>query len=118
MVQQTGVVLVLALLCAACPGERPRQAIEQRAVKSYCVLGTLSQGARVVPEIRDGKATGFRLYHAEPRLGLQEGDLLLAIDGVPVDEGIGSCLDGRVLRIRRLDKEVEVKYRPSAGAPN
>jgi serine/threonine protein kinase len=47
----------------------------------------LSRSARLVPEIRGGKAVGFRLYGIKPgglfdRLGLQKGDLVLSANRI------------------------------------
>ena len=52
-------------------------------------LSDLSRSMRIVPEIRDGKATGFRLYSVQPdgachRLGLRNGDIIRAVGGVKV----------------------------------
>ena len=49
-------------------------------------LPSLSHSARIVPELRDGHAAGFRLFAVRAggplaRLGFQNGDLLRAIDG-------------------------------------
>ncbi|MDX2021507.1 MAG: type II secretion system protein GspC [Deltaproteobacteria bacterium] len=50
-------------------------------------MGLLSRSARIVPEIRDGKSGGFRLYAVRPEgpfalIGMQNGDVLYAINGL------------------------------------
>ena len=56
------------------------------------VLGNMSllaRSARIVPEMRDGKAAGFRLYSVRPdgpfaKIGMQNGDVLSAINGLEI----------------------------------
>jgi general secretion pathway protein C len=50
-------------------------------------MSALSRAARIVPEIRDGKAAGFRLFSVQPNgpfglIGLQNGDVISAINGL------------------------------------
>ena len=50
-------------------------------------MSALSRAARIVPEIRDGKAAGFRLFSVRPdgpfaKIGLQNGDVIEAINGL------------------------------------
>jgi general secretion pathway protein C len=50
-------------------------------------MSMLSRSARIVPEIRDGKAAGFRLFSIRPdgpfaKIGLQNGDVISAINGL------------------------------------
>jgi general secretion pathway protein C len=50
-------------------------------------MTSLRASARMVPEIRDGRVVGFRLYAVRadgplPRLGFQNGDVIRAINGV------------------------------------
>jgi general secretion pathway protein C len=50
-------------------------------------MSVLSRSARIVPEIRDGKAVGFRLFSVRPdgpfaKIGLQNGDVISAINGL------------------------------------
>jgi general secretion pathway protein C len=50
-------------------------------------MSMLSRAARIVPEIRDGKAAGFRLFSIRPDgpfalIGLQNGDVISAINGL------------------------------------
>jgi general secretion pathway protein C len=50
-------------------------------------MNALSRSARIVPEIRDGKAAGFRLYSVRPdgpfaQIGMQNGDVINAINGL------------------------------------
>jgi general secretion pathway protein C len=50
-------------------------------------MSMLSRAARIVPEIRDGKAAGFRLFSVRPdgpfaKIGLQNGDVISAINGL------------------------------------
>jgi general secretion pathway protein C len=52
-------------------------------------MSLLSRSARIVPEIRDGKAAGFRLYSVRPdgpfaKIGMQNGDVLSAINGLEI----------------------------------
>jgi general secretion pathway protein C len=56
------------------------------------VLGNMSllaRSARIVPEMRDGKAAGFRLYSVRSdgpfaKIGMQNGDVLSAINGLEI----------------------------------
>ena len=50
-------------------------------------MSMLSRSARIVPEMKDGKAAGFRLYSVRPegpfaKIGLQNGDVISAINGL------------------------------------
>ncbi len=50
-------------------------------------MAVLSRAARIVPEVRDGKAAGFRLFSVRPdgpfgKIGLQNGDVIYAINGL------------------------------------
>jgi general secretion pathway protein C len=50
-------------------------------------MGALARAARIVPEMRDGKAAGFRLFSIRPdgpfaKIGLQNGDVISAINGL------------------------------------
>lgn len=50
-------------------------------------MAVLSRAARIVPEVRDGKAAGFRLFSVKPdgpfgKIGLQNGDVIYAINGL------------------------------------
>jgi general secretion pathway protein C len=50
-------------------------------------MSVLSRSARIVPEIRDGRAAGFRLFSVRPdgpfaKIGLQNGDVISAINGL------------------------------------
>jgi len=50
-------------------------------------MAALAKGARIVPEVRDGKSAGFRLFSIRPegpfaKIGLQNGDLVSAINGL------------------------------------
>jgi general secretion pathway protein C len=50
-------------------------------------MSMLSRSARIVPEIRDGRAAGFRLFSIRPdgpfgKIGLQNGDVISAINGL------------------------------------
>ncbi len=52
-------------------------------------MNLLSRSARIVPEIRDGKAAGFRLYSVRPdgpfaKIGMQNGDVIAAINGLEI----------------------------------
>jgi general secretion pathway protein C len=52
-------------------------------------MSLLSRSARIVPEIRDGKAAGFRLYSVRPdgpfaKIGMQNGDVISAINGLEI----------------------------------
>jgi general secretion pathway protein C len=53
-------------------------------------MSLLSRSARIVPEIRDGKAAGFRLFSVRPdgpfaKIGLQNGDVISAINGLEMN---------------------------------
>lgn len=50
-------------------------------------MALLSRSARIVPEVRDGKSAGFRLFSVRPdgpfgKIGLQNGDVIYAINGL------------------------------------
>jgi general secretion pathway protein C len=50
-------------------------------------MGALAKGARIVPETRDGRPAGFRLFSIRPegpfaKIGLQNGDVISAINGL------------------------------------
>jgi len=50
-------------------------------------MSMLSRSARIVPEIKDGRAAGFRLFSIRPdgpfaKIGLQNGDVISAINGL------------------------------------
>jgi len=50
-------------------------------------MALLSRSARIVPEVRDGKSAGFRLFSVRQdgpfgRIGLQNGDVIYAINGL------------------------------------
>jgi general secretion pathway protein C len=50
-------------------------------------MSLLSRSARIVPEIKDGRAAGFRLFSVKPdgpfaKIGLQNGDVISAINGM------------------------------------
>lgn len=50
-------------------------------------MGALARAARIVPETRDGKSIGFRLFSIRPegpfgKIGLQNGDIISAINGL------------------------------------
>jgi general secretion pathway protein C len=56
------------------------------------VLGNMSmlaRSARIVPEMRDGKAAGFRLYSVRPdgpfaKIGMLNGDIISSINGLEI----------------------------------
>jgi general secretion pathway protein C len=53
-------------------------------------MGALAKGARIVPETKDGKAAGFRLFSVRPdgpfaKIGLQNGDVIGAINGLEMN---------------------------------
>jgi general secretion pathway protein C len=50
-------------------------------------MSVLSRSARIVPEIKDGKPAGFRLFSVRPdgpfaKIGLQNGDVISVINGL------------------------------------
>lgn len=50
-------------------------------------MSLLSRSARIVPEMRDGKPAGFRLYSVRPegpfaKIGMMNGDVIYAINGL------------------------------------
>ncbi|HEX3698485.1 MAG TPA: type II secretion system protein GspC [Polyangia bacterium] len=50
-------------------------------------MSVLSRAARIVPELKDGKAAGFRLFSVRPdgpfaKIGFQNGDVISAINGL------------------------------------
>jgi general secretion pathway protein C len=53
-------------------------------------MGALAKGARIVPETRDGKPAGFRLFSIKPdgpfaKIGLLNGDVVSAINGLEMN---------------------------------
>jgi general secretion pathway protein C len=79
---------------AAPPGIRRigEHAYELRRSAVEAMLGdmaALGSGLRVVPELRDGQPAGLGLYGIRPggpltRIGLESGDLLRAVNGLPL----------------------------------
>lgn len=58
--------------------------------KVFRNIGSLLMQARAVPYIVDGKIAGFRLFRIKPgslyeKIGLKNGDIVKAINGVPID---------------------------------
>jgi general secretion pathway protein C len=52
-------------------------------------MGLLSRSARIVPEMKDGKAAGFRLFAVRPegpfaKIGMQNGDIISSINGLEI----------------------------------
>jgi general secretion pathway protein C len=52
-------------------------------------MGLLARSARIVPEMKDGKAAGFRLFAVRPegpfaKIGMQNGDIISAINGLEI----------------------------------
>ena len=52
-------------------------------------MALLSRSARIVPEMKDGKAAGFRLFAVRPDgpfalIGMQNGDIISAINGLEI----------------------------------
>jgi general secretion pathway protein C len=95
-----------APVAAATPSTDPLSAELDRGIKktgehSYEVqratvdallgnMGALAKGARIVPETKDGKASGFRLFSVRPdgpfaKIGLQNGDVISAINGLEMN---------------------------------
>lgn len=53
-------------------------------------MAALSRAARIVPEVRDGRPVGFRLFSIRPdgpfaKIGLQNGDVISAINGLEMN---------------------------------
>jgi len=88
---------------AAAPATDPFAAEMQKGIKktgehSYEVqrgtvdsllgnMAVLSRAARIVPEVRDGRSAGFRLFSVRPDgpfglIGIQNGDVIYAINGL------------------------------------
>jgi len=61
-------------------------------------LSELSRSARIVPEVKDGRPAGFRLYSVRPDgpfalIGLQNGDVISSINGIEMnspDQALGA----------------------------
>ncbi len=58
----------------------------------------ISRGARIVPAIRNGKPNGLKLYALRPgsfytRIGLNNGDTVMAINQLPIGSGPDKLLD-------------------------
>lgn len=52
-------------------------------------MALLSRSARIVPEVRDGRAAGFRLFAVRPEgpfsmIGMQNGDIISSINGLEI----------------------------------
>lgn len=52
-------------------------------------INLLSRSARIVPEMKDGKASGFRLFAVRPegpfaKIGMQNGDIISSINGLEI----------------------------------
>lgn len=52
-------------------------------------MALLSRSARIVPEMKDGKAAGFRLFAVRPEgpfamIGMQNGDIISSINGLEI----------------------------------
>jgi general secretion pathway protein C len=53
-------------------------------------MSALARGARIVPETKDGKPAGFRLFSVKPdgpfaKIGLQNSDVISAINGIEMN---------------------------------
>jgi len=53
-------------------------------------MAALAKGARIVPETKDGKPAGFRLFSVKPdgpfaKIGLQNSDVISAINGIEMN---------------------------------
>ena len=53
-------------------------------------MSALSRAARIVPELKDGRAAGFRLFSVRPdgpfaKIGLQNGDVISSINGLEMN---------------------------------
>jgi general secretion pathway protein C len=96
----------LAAAAPAAPSSDPLAAEMERGIKktgdhSYEVqrstvdallgnMGALARAARIVPETKDGKAAGFRLFSVKPdgpfaKIGLQNSDVISAINGIEMN---------------------------------
>jgi general secretion pathway protein C len=67
-------------------GERSYEIERATFESALSNLNVVSRTARIVPEIRNGKAVGFRLYSVRPdgalgRVGLQNGDVISSVNG-------------------------------------
>jgi general secretion pathway protein C len=67
-----------------------RYEVQRRTIESVLAnMGPLSRSARPVPEMRDGKMAGFRLFavHSDgpvAMIGLMHGDVISAINGLEI----------------------------------
>ncbi|HEY2729294.1 MAG TPA: type II secretion system protein GspC [Polyangia bacterium] len=98
-----GAAPVAAPAAAAAPSSDPLAAELEKGIKktgehTYEVqrgtvdsllgnMSALSRAARIVPEMKDGRAAGFRLFSVRPdgpfaKIGLQNGDVISAINGL------------------------------------
>lgn len=117
---RVGLVVAAALAASACRREAIRAREDAGAIVTTeqvrgCVAGSLLYGsqARVVPEVWDGKVTGWRFTGAGPGLaqaGVLKGDVLVEVDGAPIPAALYQCLDGATLKLRRRGAEVIVHY--------
>jgi general secretion pathway protein C len=64
--------------------------VQRQAIDSLLDnMAVLSRVVRIVPEIKDGRPAGFRLFNIQPdgpfaKIGLQNGDLISAINGLEI----------------------------------
>ena len=77
------------------------------------LLSALSRSARIVPELREGKAVGFRLYSVKAdgllgRLGFANGDRVLSVNQLPLSSPEqAEQAHAALSRAERLDVRLE-----------
>jgi S1-C subfamily serine protease len=105
------VLLLNAATAAHGPARRDSSRCPRTPLMSPAVDDrSLSRHARMVPETQDGHIVGVRLYHVAEdglfaRWGLQNGDLLQTMNGVPATPGTAFVLQGlkRAAATRRIE---------------
>jgi len=79
----------------------------------HALAGDWQRAARIVPHLSDGRRDGLKLYAVRPGglfdlLGLRNGDLLVAVDDLPVDRAeTALALPGRAAEAGWVDLSVE-----------
>jgi hypothetical protein len=80
--------------------------------------GALARQARVMPSIKDGVTRGFKFYGIRPgslpkAIGMRNGDLLTAINDLPLTSADGALeAVGRLRRVDELRLSIERKGEP------
>lgn len=79
----------LLLVANGVSAAKPPDPCKGKPVLTWDQAGNWSRTARIVPEIREGKAHGFRVYSLQPdsplaRIGVQNGDIVTKAAGLEI----------------------------------